>query len=97
MDEESAGIEIYIGDQLCSITLAFDSYGIQTHKCHMLYGNKITFKRTNAFRSLKLCGVRVKGKTTTTCDERKPDYSSIACMIAGRVDLKISKKSHSTP
>jgi hypothetical protein len=28
MDEESAGIEIYIGEQLCSITLGFDTFGI---------------------------------------------------------------------
>jgi hypothetical protein len=64
----------------------------------MLQGNKITFKRTNSHRSLKLCGVRVKGKLlTATCDEKKPDYSSIACMIAGRVDLKVSKKAHTPP
>jgi hypothetical protein len=64
----------------------------------MLQGNKITFKRTYSSRSLKLCGVRVKGKLLApSCDEMKPDYSSIACMMAGRVDLKVSKRSHSSP
>lgn len=60
-------------------------------------GTNIEIKRSSGqhyteTRNIKLSGVRVFGKSNPTCDDYKPDYSSIGCEVMGRMDVEVTKK-----
>jgi hypothetical protein len=78
-DENTNGLEIRIDEQLCAITSNQENKTLQIYHCNYLVGAKISIRTVHSTQLVKLCAIKVLGKTTASCDDKVPDYSPIAC------------------
>jgi hypothetical protein len=104
----SDNLHIYVGDKLCALvhdrSTTQDGNLIQEYNCNMLRGTSIKITRLALAKQtasdqlpLRFCGVRVWGKTTASCEEMHPNYSDIACQVAGRIDVLADKREFNPP